>query len=249
MLSKLARPSWLRSGGLALALLFLLACQPIRDLRLGANMPATANTPTPLTFLALGDSYTIGEGVAETERWPVQLVTHLRAQGWPVADPQIIARTGWTTGELQVAIGQSQPQGPFDLVTLLIGVNNQYRRLSPVAYRTEFAALLEQAITLAGGEAGRVIVLSIPDWGVTPFAAGRNRAEIAGEINHFNSINRTLAEGADVCYVDVTPTSRQAAADPSLVVTDQLHPSGKQYTAWVELVLPEAVAILRRSKR
>ncbi|WP_282298557.1 GDSL-type esterase/lipase family protein, partial [Stenotrophomonas sp. PS02289] len=124
-----------------------------------------------LRYLALGDSYTIGEGVAEQGRWPVQLSAALRAAGVDIADPQIIATTGWTTDELDAGIDAAAPQGPFDLVTLLIGVNNQYRGRSVDEYRTQFSALLQRALGFAGQRAQRVLVLAIPDWGVTPFAA------------------------------------------------------------------------------
>lgn len=194
----------------------------------------------PVTYLALGDSYTIGESVAEAERWPVQLAARLRAAGLAVADPQIIARTGWTTGELAARIAQENITGPFDLVSLLIGVNNQYRGLSLGEYRQAFVGLLETAVALAGGEAGRVLVLSIPDWGVTPFAAkmGRDPGQVAAEIDAFNAVNRAESAKRGVAYVDVTPISRQAATDPALLADDGLHPSGKMYAAWVELALP-----------
>lgn len=198
----------------------------------------------PLTYLALGDSYTIGHGVDEAERWPVQLADQLRGLGIPLADPLIIARTGWTTAELQQGITQRNRIGPFDLVTLLIGVNNQYRGRSAAEYREEFGALLDQSIAFAGGDPQRVIVLSIPDWGVTPFAAGRDRAEIAAEIDQFNAINRAAAADVGARYVDVTPISRRAAEDATLLATDQLHPSGAMYAVWVALVLPEAAAAL-----
>jgi lysophospholipase L1-like esterase len=130
-----------------------------------------------MRFLALGDSYTIGERVAKNERWPVQLAARLRAHGVPITDPEIIAVTGWTTDELDAGIQAAQPQGPYDLVSLLIGVNNQYRGRSPEEYQAQFADLLQQAIGLAGGDPTRVIVLSIPDWGVTPFAANETRLQ------------------------------------------------------------------------
>jgi lysophospholipase L1-like esterase len=209
------------------------------------TLPVTQSTQ-PLRYLALGDSYTIGHGVAESERWPVQLVARLRAQQIPIADPLIIARTGWTTGDLLAGIAQAQPQGPFDLVTLLIGVNNQYRHRGLDEYREQFKTLLTQAITFAGGEATHLIVLSIPDWGVTPFATGRDRPEIAVEIDRFNAINRAEAQQVGAQYVDVTPISRQAATDPTLLASDQLHPAGKMYAAWVDLVLPLATMIGER---
>jgi lysophospholipase L1-like esterase len=199
----------------------------------------------PVRYLALGDSYTIGASVAPAERWPVQLAAQLRANGLPVAEPLIIARTGWTTDELMAGIERQQPQGPFDLVSLLIGVNDQYRGRSGEAYRQQLRQLLHTAIAYAGGHAAHVIVLSIPDWSVTSFAAGHQRAAIAAAIDHFNAINRQEATQAGAHYVDVTPVSRQALQDASLLATDGLHPSGKMYTQWVELVLPTALATTR----
>jgi lysophospholipase L1-like esterase len=196
----------------------------------------------PVRYLALGDSYTIGAGVAPAERWPVQLAAQLRANGLIVAEPLIIARTGWTTDELMAGIERQQPQGPFDLVSLLIGVNDQYRGRGADAYRQKLRQLLHSAITYAGGHPAHVIVLSIPDWSVTPFAAGQQRAAIAAAIDHFNAINRQETAQAGAHYVDVTPVTRQALQDASLLATDGLHPSGKMYTQWVELVLPIALA-------
>jgi lysophospholipase L1-like esterase len=195
-----------------------------------------------MRFLALGDSYTIGESVDDAERWPVQLAKRLRDEGVSMEDPLIIATTGWTTDELAAGIAQRNPQGPFDLVSLLIGVNNQYRGRDLHEYRQEFVSLLERAIALAGGQPQRVIVLSIPDWGVTPFAANRHRETVSGEINDFNVVNAEEAARLGARYVDITPISREAAADPDLLAGDGLHPSGKMYTAWTELVLPEALA-------
>lgn len=199
-----------------------------------------------MQFLALGDSYTIGEGVTEGERWPVQLVARLRAEGRNMDAPLIIARTGWTTDELAVGIDTAVPVGPYDLVSLLIGVNNQYRGWSAATYRQEFADLLARAIHFAGGEARRVVVLSIPDWGVTPFAQGRDRAKIATEIDAFNAINRDEAARAGVGYVDVTAVSRQATTNPALMAHDGLHPSGQMYAAWVQLALPIVSHCLER---
>ncbi len=199
-----------------------------------------------MRFLALGDSYTIGERVAEAERWPVQLAARLQEQGIRMAAPEIIAKTGWTTDELAAGIQAASPRGPYDLVSLLIGVNNQYRGRSQEEYRAQFADLLQQAIAFAGGDPARVMVLSIPDWGVTPFAARLDAAAIAAEIDAFNAINRAEAEQAGVWYVDVTAVSRQATTDPSLIADDGLHPSGKMYTAWVELALPVALQAVMR---
>lgn len=194
---------------------------------------SSVNEPATTRYLALGDSYTIGESVAPADRFPHQLAREL---GMP--EPQIIAKTGWTTDELNAAIDAANPQGPFDLVTLLIGVNNQYRGRDAEQYRGEFAALLQRAIGFAGGDAKKVIVVSIPDWGVTPFAEGRDRAKIASEIDRYNAINRQEAARAGAKYVDITPISR--GGDPALVADDKLHPSGKQYTEWVRLIAPVA---------
>lgn len=206
--------------------------------------PTPASSSMPLRFLALGDSYTIGESVSEAERWPVQLAERLRQHGFVISDVQIVARTGWTTAELAEGIAQAEIRPPYDLVSLLIGVNNQYRGYPQASYRAEFIALLDQAIAYAGGDPQRVLVLSIPDWGVTPFAAGADRAAIAADIDAFNAINREESERHGVHYIDVTPLSRQAAQDLSLIAPDGLHPSGKMYAGWVELALPAAVAAL-----
>lgn len=208
---------------------------------------SNVQTPTPDSanrFLALGDSYTIGESVAPEERWPNQLASALRARGAGIGDPEIIARTGWTTDELSTAIDSAAPRGPYSLVTLLIGVNNQYRGLDAEQYRREFTTLLERAIGFAGNDPKKVIVVSIPDWGVTPFAAQRDRGKIATEIDRFNAINREETLRAGAHYTDITPVSRRP--DPALVAGDGLHPSGKMYSEWVTLILPEAEAVLRR---
>ena len=196
------------------------------------------------TYLALGDSYTIGESVDSALRWPVQLTEGLRSEGVGLGDPAIIARTGWTTDELTRGIVESGAAGPYDQVSLLIGVNNQYRGRDLEEFRTQFLDLLSQATAFAGGDAGRVLVLSIPDWGVMPFAEGRDRAQIAGEIDAFNQIKSVESERAGVWFVDITEISREAAADPSLVAGDGLHPSGAMYARWVEAALPVARGIL-----
>jgi lysophospholipase L1-like esterase len=203
-------------------------------------------------YLALGDSYTIGEGVAPADRWPHLLAAALRAEGVPLQDPAIVAVTGWTTDELAAGLdaaevddpargAEGRVAGPYDLVTLLIGVNNQYRGRDLANYRTEFRALLVRAVAFAGGEAGRVVVLSIPDWGVTPFARDRDRAQIAEAIDAFNAAAREEARAAGARWVDVTPVSRTQGAR---VVDDGLHPDGAAYAAWTALALPEARAAL-----
>jgi lysophospholipase L1-like esterase len=204
---------------------------------------------TAATFLALGDSYTIGEGVAPGERWPEQLVRLLGDAGIAVAPPRIVATTGWTTDELGAAIGAAgfDPAAMFDLVSLLIGVNDQYRGRPLDTYRQEFVALLGRAVGFAAGRAGRVLVLSIPDWGVTPFAAGRDRAAIAREITAFNAAAREEAQRSGARWVDVTAISREPRA--GWLAADGLHPSGAQYAAWAAAAADAAVAALRDTSR
>lgn len=190
------------------------------------------------SFLSLGDSYTIGESVPEADRWSVQLAGLLRKEGMDVGNPDIIARTGWTIAELQDAIEASGNQKTYALVSLLIGVNNQYRGQSPERYRTEFRALLQTSIRFAGGNPGRVFVLSIPDWGASPFAAGRDKATIAREIDAFNTIAKEETQKAGIAFVDITPLTRAAAADDTQFASDGLHYSGKQMKQWAEKALP-----------
>ncbi|WP_412070587.1 SGNH/GDSL hydrolase family protein [Rubrivirga sp. IMCC43871] len=192
-------------------------------------------------FLALGDSYTIGEGVAAEGRWPVQLAAALRASGSPVADPEIVAVTGWTVAELDAGIDAAGPHAPFDLVTLLIGVNDQYRGHDLGGYRTQYRTMLARAIGFAGGDPARVVAVSFPDWGVTPFAADRDAAQVAHEVDAFNAAARAIAEGEGVAWVDVTPLSREQGDQ---VVGDGLHPDANAYVGWVERILPAATAAL-----
>ena len=202
--------------------------------------------PTSMArFLALGDSYTIGESVAAGDRWPNQLARVLRARDINAADPEIIAKTGWTTDELSAAIDAAQPKGPYELVTLLIGVNNQYRGRDAEQYRGEFRTLLGRAVTFAGGRAGHVVVVSIPDWGKTPFAAGRDRDKIAAEIDRYNTINREETLKAGARYADITPISREVTTHPELAAADGLHPSAQMYARWIPLIEAQAAAALR----
>lgn len=205
------------------------------------------NAPsTPLaTYLALGDSYTIGESVAESERWSVQLAQLLQKEGIPLAKPDIIARTGWTTAELAEAIQRSGNTKQYTLVSLLIGVNNQYRGQSRDQYRNELRDLLQTAVSFANGKADHVFVLSIPDWGVTPFAADRDRQQIAIEIDAFNAVCEQECTKAGIAFVDVTPLSRTALNNASMVADDQLHFSGKMYRLWAEKALNMAKRMLK----
>ena len=204
--------------------------------------------PTPasgtLPFLALGDSYTVGEGVPAADRWPVRLAAALRADSLGVAAPETVAETGWTVAEMEAGIDAADPQGPFALVTLLIGVNDQYRGGDAAGYRVAFRGSLARAVRFAGGDAGRVVVVSIPDWGVTPFAADRDRAQIAADIDAFNAAARDETAAAGARWADVTAVSRATGAAET--AADGLHPSAAHYARWTALVLPHARAALGR---
>jgi lysophospholipase L1-like esterase len=224
-------------------LILLAGCTPVVNTPLPTSLSGETEM-SALRYLALGDSYTIGESVAEGERWPNQLAQQLEAEGIHT-ELTIIARTGWTVDELWQGIQANPPEGIYDLVTLLIGVNDQYRGYPSDGYRDDFRFMIAKAIEYAGGNADKVIVLSIPDWGMTPFAAGRNTQSIAREIDQFNSINREEAEKAGAHYVDITPISRSVTADSALIAPDGLHPSGSMYSAWTDLVFPIAQDMLK----
>lgn len=194
----------------------------------------------PLSMLSLGDSYTIGEMVAEEERFPVQTKKILKKDGIIINEIKIIAKTGWTTDELIYAIEQEGETQTFDLVTLLIGVNNQYRGLDPENFRKEFKKLLQTAVHFAGGRVLHVYVLSIPDWGATPFATGRDLHKIAFEIEQFNKIKKEESVKAGVHFIPITDISREAPRNPKLLTTDYLHPSGEMYALWAKR-LAEAI--------
>jgi lysophospholipase L1-like esterase len=194
----------------------------------------TNQTNMAHSYLALGDSYTIGQSVMASENFPGQTIQLLNQQNHNFKSPEIVAQTGWTTDELQNNINNHSFTPPYDIVTLLIGVNNQYRGRSVESYKPEFESLLKQAIQLAGGKADHVIALSIPDWGVTPFAAGREGDQIAREIDEYNAANKAISENYKVNYIDITPWTREAANDLSLVAADGLHPSAKEYKRWSE---------------
>jgi lysophospholipase L1-like esterase len=197
-------------------------------------------------FLALGDSYTIGEGVEPGGRWPDQLAGALRKAGVPVADPEIVARTGWTTDELAAAMDRQAFHPPYELVTLLIGVNNQYRGRDLDNYRSEFRALLQRAIVLAGERPRRVVVVSIPDWGATRFGqhSGRDTAQVAHELDLYNAANAEIAAALHVRYADVTPASREGGDHADMLAGDGLHPSATMYRRWLGAIEPQARAAL-----
>ena len=207
------------------------------------TVSGTINNDHEMSYLALGDSYTIGESVPLESSFPYQLSACLRRSGFDIAEPVIIAKTGWTTSELQSAIKAADLKQKFNLVTLLIGVNNQYRGESLLVYREEFKALLQTAVDFAkGGKAG-VFVLSIPDWGSTPYGmnSSRDQGAIEAEIDEFNAVNReeTLATG--VSYTDITPASRKSFSDPELVAADGLHYSVKMHAEWAASLAPSVI--------
>jgi len=190
----------------------------------------------PSSFLALGDSYTIGESVDAAMRWPNQLVTALNRSGLEFEQPEIVAKTGWTTDELLAALDQASLAESFDYVSLLIGVNNQYRGRSVASFEPEFTALLERAISYSNRKANGVFVVSIPDWGVMPFAEGRDARKIALEIDTYNKSIERICKIYGVRFFDITEISRKASETPSFVASDGLHPSGEMYAAWVNEV-------------
>ncbi|HYC40272.1 MAG TPA: SGNH/GDSL hydrolase family protein [Chitinophagaceae bacterium] len=205
-----------------------------------------------LQYLALGDSYTIGESVPVAANFPNQAARLLRAEGLPFADPRIVAKTGWTTDELRSAIEEAATHDPFltkyELVTLLIGVNDQYRGRPVSEYEGEFRELLQRSIQFAGGDKGHVIVLSIPDWGVTPFAEGRDRQRIANEIDEYNRANAVISSEMDVHYLSITHWTREAGNEQSLLAADGLHPSGKEYARWAGKITGLVVSMYRPAR-
>ncbi len=222
-------------------LLFLsFGCLPKDD----NPMPIVPETSQKITYLALGDSYTIGQSVAEKQRYPEQLADSLRFKGYKIGHVSIVAKTGWTTDELVSGIEAAGiADSTYGMVSLLIGVNNQYRGRPVSSYRPEFEALLNQAISFAGGKKERVFVVSIPDYAFTPF--GKGNASISSGIDAYNAANREIAEQVGVRYFDITPISREGLDDPTLIAGDGLHPSGKQYGKWVNLMLPEVKEMLK----
>ncbi len=226
------------------AALLLFACSS----QSSPNPVPTTTVAVPTgsaAYLALGDSYTIGEGAAEADRWPVQLAALARQQHLALQSPDLIARTGWTTAELSEAIAASGNTRTYSLVSLLIGVNNQYQGQPVAQYRREFRPLLQTAIRYAGNQPGRVVVLSIPDWGQSPFAAGQDHARIGAAIDQFNAAAQQECQQAHVAFVNITPLTRAAAGDARQFAPDGLHYSGPQMRRWAEAALPTVQAALK----
>lgn len=233
---------------LILSLVVLLACQK-DSFKMTTNISPSPDTKpkNEISYLAIGDSYTIGEAVPLQGGFPYQLTTILKDNGLDVGTPHIIAKTGWTTSELQDAIKKANLNEKFTVVTLLIGVNNQYRGESKEKYRQEFKELLQTAISFANGNKARVFVVSIPDWGLTPYGqeSGRDIPGVSSDIDAFNAINRieTLSQG--ISYTDITPGSRLVASDKELVASDGLHPSAKMYHQWAVQLAPALIKELK----
>lgn len=227
----LSKPSFFA----ALFCLFFIHCTP--------KMNPTPSGNDSVKMLALGDSYTIGEAVPETQRFAyhTQQLLQNRFPQKTFAPITYVATTGWTCEELESAINQRSFSPPYQLVTLLIGVNDQFRNYPIQEYPPRFLRLLQKAIEFAGGNVGRVQVLSIPDYGVTPFAANRNPPKIAAEIDAYNRLADSVCRTRNVAFTNITPISREGAANAALNASDGLHPSGIQYQRWAQLLAPRIV--------
>ncbi len=197
-----------------------------------------------ISYLALGDSYTIGEAVEKEERWPIQLTRRLNDEGIAIAEPKIIATTGWTTDELKAGIEKEEITDTYDMVSLLIGVNNQYRGYSLEEYEAQFEELLSMAVGFAGKNKARVFVVSIPDYGVTPFGQGKDPKQIGDGVDQFNEVNKAITDSYGIQYFDITPVSKTALGVDDLNASDGLHPSGKMYTQWVDIIFPGVKSML-----
>lgn len=219
-------------------ILFFNCSKPSMPAATVSMPPVVPPATDSLRYLALGDSYTIGQSVEATERFPYLTALLLRAQHTPLNDPDYIATTGWTTANLLAAINNAGDLGTFDIVSLLIGVNDQYQHLDTAGYRARFTQLLDKAVALAGNRKHHVFVLSIPDYSATPYVDARDKARVHQEIDAFNAINKELTLQQGIAYIDITPLTRQVAADGSLLANDELHYSGKAHQQWAELLAP-----------
>ncbi len=203
-----------------------------------ATIAAPDTVKNAFTYLALGDSYTIGQSVQPNERYPFLTVQELRSENVNIDGPQYIATTGWTTQDLENSIGTQKPSNNYDIVTLLIGVNDQYQHLDTAGYRKRFNDLLNKAVELAKNRYTHVVVLSIPDYSATPFVDSAQKMTVRNEIDVFNAINREITMSKNVSYIDITQLSREVSVDPSLLASDNLHYSAREYQKWAELLVP-----------
>lgn len=203
----------------------------------------------PIRYLALGDSYTIGTGINEENNYPNQLTDSLNARAYTFDTTAVIATNGWTTSDLKNGIEESQPDTNFDLVSLLIGVNNQYQGLDVELYQTEFKELLDQAIRFANGDTSSVFIISIPNYGVTPFGQSRDPIMIEEEIKIYNNIAKDFSTDYGIPFINVTDISEMAENDLTLLASDNLHPSAVMYAMWVEKMLPAVTQILTKNER
>lgn len=218
----------------SLVLIFLINC----------TSPKNATEAQEFRFLALGDSYTIGESVMENERWPIQLSDSLNTYGYSIISTDIIATTGWTTAELMSGIASVNPDSSYQLVSLLIGVNNQYRGYDFEIYEEELVELVDHAIALADNDISRVFMVSIPNYGVTPFGQSRGEDRIRQELQQYDAYANQIANQYGIPFFNITPISEKAKDDESYIANDRLHPSGKMYTEWVELMLDDVKILL-----
>ena len=216
---------------LVISIAFLLSCD--------SQKSVLKPNSVPIKYLALGDSYTIGESVMEEERWPVQLRDSLTDRGSVFEEFKIIATTGWRTDDLSRAMDKEELKNKYNLVSLLIGVNNQYQGKSVDSYKPEFEALLDKAVSLAGGKKDQVFVVSIPDYAFTPFGQGRDFVKISTELESYNTACKQITLDKGIKHIDITKISKDGVKIPELVASDGLHPSAKQYTLWVEKILKE----------
>ncbi len=240
-------------GNLLIAVAVITGCKKQPVIETITSLPTTTVVTTPvtaadttLTYLALGDSYTIGQSVPNTQSFPFQLIAQLRNNKYNVKDPVIIAKTGWTTTDLKRSIQDSAITKKFSFVTLLIGVNNQFQNGDIKTYQTDFDDLVNTAIAYTNGNKNRVFVLSIPDYSVTPFAitSGRDTATIRAQIDQYNAINQSESNRLGVQYLNITNISRKAKTDNTLLADDGLHPSGLMYLMWVQPLLSQVTKSL-----
>lgn len=227
------------------AILSLMSCNKDESNYEAPPIMTTQSSNKTFTWLALGDSYTIGEGVLETERFPYLTSLLLKDKNIVVKEIRYIAKTGWSTLALQSAIKNAEPLGTYDIVTLLIGVNDQYQHLDTGAYRTRFTQLLNKSVELTGNSLNRVFVLSIPDYSATPFVSASNKQRVSEEISWFNAINKEITLKKGIAYIDITDLSKAAANDATLLANDRLHYSAKAHKQWADMLLPSMLAALK----